>query len=90
MSIMTSLYPSFHGVVNTGMRLSEEHITLAELLKAEGYQTVAFTGGGLMNGVLGLDQGFDIYDDKFNNIAGIIPKAKKWLEENKSNPFFLG
>ena len=89
MSIMTSLYPSFHGVVNTDVRLSDEHVTLAELLRAEGHQTAAFTGGGPMSEAFGFDQGFDIYDHKFTNIERILPKVKKWLDTNKSKPFFL-
>ena len=89
MSIMTSLYPSFHGTWNKNSRLDDEHITLAELLQGKGYQTAAFVDGGFVSASFGFDQGFDIYDDQGRRIAQILPKVKKWLDENKSNPFFL-
>jgi len=89
MSIMTSLYPSFHGVVNKSSRLADEHVTLAELLQQGGYQTAAFTDGGLVSGSFGFDQGFDVYEDDWAGIEKILPKAKKWLDKNKSKPFFL-
>ena len=89
MSIMTSLYPISHGVVETNLRLADEQVTLAELLRAGGYQTAAFTSGGPMSEVYGFDQGFDTYDHKWITIEQLLPKVKKWLETNKENPFFL-
>ena len=89
MSIMTSLYPTSHGVVETDLRLADEQVTLAELLRAGGYQTAAFTSGGPMSEVYGFDQGFDTYDHKWITIEQLLPKVKEWLETNKSNPFFL-
>jgi arylsulfatase A-like enzyme len=90
MSIMTSLYPSFHGVTKLKNRLADEHVTLAELLQEGGYRTAAFTDGGYMRAVFGFNQGFDIYDVKREvGIARILPEVKKWLDKNKSNPFFL-
>ena len=90
MSIMTSLYPSSHGVKNRNQRLAEKHVTLAELLRDGGYQTAAFADGAFMKGLYGFKQGFGIYDgDQWIGIARILPKAKKWLAKNKSDPFFL-
>jgi hypothetical protein len=90
MSIMTSLYPSSHGVLKKNNRLADEHLTLAELLREGGYKTAAFADGAFMKGDYGFKQGFDLYDgDKWIGIKHILPKAKKWLEGNKANPFFL-
>jgi arylsulfatase A-like enzyme len=90
MSIMTSLYPSSHGVKQTGERLADEHVTLAELLKKEGFQTAAFVDGGYMDGSFGFDQGFDIYDSsQGGGVEMILPKVKKWLDKNNTAPFFL-
>jgi arylsulfatase A-like enzyme len=90
MSIMTSLYPSFHGVFSKNNHLADEHVTLAELLREGGYQTAAFADGAVMNEIFGFNQGFDIYDsDSMIGIARILPKVKKWIDENKSKPFFL-
>jgi arylsulfatase A-like enzyme len=88
-SIMTSLYPTYHGVYSDSPMLDTRHMTLAELLQEAGYQTAAFTDGGWMKGEFGLHQGFDIYDDQGGGIAQIIPRAKEWLNKNGSKPFFI-
>ena len=91
MSIMTSLYPSFHGLVDKDSLtpLDDGHLTLAELLKKGGYKTVAFTDGGFVRGAFGFNRGFDIYDDQGGGIKKILPKVKKYLDTSKSEPFFL-
>ena len=90
MSIMTSLYPSFHGVTTLEKRLANEHLTLAELLREGGYQTAAFTDGAQVRPIFGFDQGFDVYKGKRKRgIAQTLTNVKKWLSKNKSNPFFL-
>ena len=90
MSIMTSLYPSFHGLVDKDLLspLDDRHITLAELLKKGGYKTAAFTDGGFMRGAFGFNRGFDVYDDQGGGIKKILPKVKKYLDTNKLEPFF--
>ena len=89
-SIMTSLYPSSHGVTEMKHYLTDEHITLAELLKKGGYQTAAFTDGVYLSKKFGLGQGFDFYDgSKRIGIKRILPKVMNWLNEHKSDPFFL-
>jgi arylsulfatase A-like enzyme len=89
MSIMTSLYPSFHDTWPESFPLAGEHMTLAELLLEGGYRTAAFVDGGYLRGVYGLKQGFGLYDDEGGGIVSILPKVKKWLNDNKSDPFFL-
>jgi arylsulfatase A-like enzyme len=89
MSIMTSLYPHSHGV-KKNRSLPEERVTLAELLQQGGYKTGAFADGGWMRAVFGFSQGFETYDgEKKIGIAKILPKVKKWLDKNRSHPFFL-
>jgi hypothetical protein len=86
---MTSLYPSFHGVISKSLRLADNHTTLAELLKQNGYQTAAFTDGGQVSGAFGFNQGFDTYEDEWIGIENIIPKVERWLDNHASEPFFL-
>ncbi len=65
-SILTGLLPISHGVTNFGVPLDAAHPTLAELLKAEGYQTAAFIGAVVLDSkslAPGLDRGFDFYDN---------------------------
>ena len=74
MSIMTSLYPSFHGVTKSDKRLADEHVTLAELMQEGGYRTAAFTDGVYLRGLFGFSQGFRIYDDsRQEGLKEIIP-----------------
>ncbi|MGZ5555713.1 MAG: sulfatase-like hydrolase/transferase, partial [Candidatus Aminicenantales bacterium] len=65
-TIMTGMYPTFHGVrVNGNTALSDDQTTLAEVLRARGYATGAFIAAFVLDGRWGLKQGFDHYDDKF-------------------------
>ncbi len=60
-AMMTGLYDSTHGLVDNGLRLGEGHVTLAELLEGEGYQTAGFFGGPYLHPTFGLGQGFQTY-----------------------------
>ncbi len=103
MSVFTSLYPSEHGLTNkfklppAGSTeldpavLSTGAVTLAELLKANGYRTAAFTGGAGVGGAFGFSRGFDVYEDS-RNFAGFettFPEALDWLKKSKDAPYFL-
>jgi len=63
-NIMTGTTPLYHGVSdNPGFKLEDGYETLAQLLKARGYQTSAFVGAFVLDSRFGLDRGFDLYDD---------------------------
>lgn len=65
-TILTGLLPSVHGVTDFGIPLSPQHVTWAELLKKQGYQTAAFIGAVILDSnqlAPGLDRGFDFYDN---------------------------
>src|ERR1700729_667198 len=65
-SILTGLLPSVHGVTDFGIPLAPQHVTAAELLKKQGYQTAAFIGAVILDSntlAPGLDRGFDFYDN---------------------------
>ncbi|HZF09779.1 MAG TPA: sulfatase, partial [Thermoanaerobaculia bacterium] len=65
-NILTGLYPFQHGVrENSGFTLSPAVPTLATLLKRAGYATGAFVGAYPLDSHYGLNQGFDVYDDRF-------------------------
>jgi arylsulfatase A-like enzyme/tetratricopeptide (TPR) repeat protein len=66
-SILTGMYPTHHGVrVNGSTALSREQRTLAEAFADAGYETAAFLGAFVLDGRWGLDQGFEVYDDRFD------------------------
>jgi arylsulfatase A-like enzyme len=58
-SLFTGVYPHVHGVVNAGIVLSDEFVTLAEMFRAAGYHTGARISNTLVNGTQGYFQGFD-------------------------------
>jgi len=65
-TILTGLLPSVHGVTDFAVPLAPQHVTAAELLKKQGYQTAAFIGAVILDSntlAPGLDRGFDFYDN---------------------------
>ncbi len=89
MTMLTSLYPSVHGVAlwtGTGAAptLNPRVVTLAEVLKNAGYATAAFTAGAHMHRDRGFGQGFDVYKhgDQLN-------RALAFLDARGRQPFFL-
>jgi arylsulfatase A-like enzyme/cytochrome c-type biogenesis protein CcmH/NrfG len=101
-SIMTGLYPTYHGVrVNGSTALGQAQTTLAEALSQRGYRTGAFIGAFVLDGRWGLNQGFDVYDDKFDmkkfkhlDLAGVqrpanevMDAALTWLGDRADRPF---
>ncbi|HBL17067.1 MAG: hypothetical protein A2X36_16605 [Elusimicrobia bacterium GWA2_69_24] len=104
-SLFTALHPSHHGVVN---RYSDPSVdppvpavlgksapgarTLADVLRAKGFRTAAFTGGAGLSGASGLSSGFEVYADSrsFGGFDLSVPEALAWLETRKAGErFFL-
>ena len=100
MSLMTSLFPTVHGFNLEGHRyssvvptLSNSIRPLADVLRSNGYTTMAVTGGGGVGSVYGFDRGFDQFFEP-ETITGEdvergINLALKWLESVEDQPFFL-
>lgn len=69
-SILTGALPPAHQVRNNGNYfLSAESLTLAEIFKSKGYATAAFVASFVVDSRFGLDQGFDVYDDRIGDPA---------------------
>ena len=69
-SLLTSQYPSDHGVNESAASfLTDEFVTLPEALSRSGYATAAFVGSPELNRSRGLQQGFDLYDDRSSRTA---------------------
>lgn len=70
-TLFTGLLPPRHGVrVNAEGRLDSRHVTLAEVARARGYETAAFVSAFVLDARFGLDQGFDLYDDRVEAAEG--------------------
>ncbi|MEJ7640499.1 MAG: sulfatase-like hydrolase/transferase, partial [Singulisphaera sp.] len=105
MTWFTGVYPSEHrmtnkfAVYNSDVQrpanlkeLSPNLVTLAEVLKRNGYATGGFTGNAGVSGGFGFEQGFAVYYSEAGSFGGLdqsIPKALDWLKTIKGRKFFL-
>ncbi len=97
-SMMTGLYPRYHGLRSNFQSLEDSHVTLAERLKERGYETGSFVAFKAMQFRGNLSQGFDGLSDP-ERIKGVDPirdgqdivaLAKDWLgSQEREAPFFL-
>lgn len=102
-SIMTGLYPTYHGVrINGNTALAEKQETMAEVLARRGYDCGAFIGAFVLDGRWGLKQGFSRYDDDFDlnrykqldlglvqrPSSAVVDAAISWLAKRRGRPFF--
>jgi len=75
-SLLTGTYPYEHGVRdNNGYRVRSGEATLATRLKAMGFATGAFVGAFPLDQRFGLNQGFDVYDDRLPEAGPTIDFA---------------
>lgn len=77
-SMFTGLLPPEHGVrCNGWYRVPPEHETLAETLRAHDFATGAIIGAFPLDNRFGLDQGFDVYDARFDSAAPVDPGDRR-------------
>lgn len=102
-SLLTGRLPFEHGVrLNGEHRLPQSEITLAEILRDNGYETAAFIGAFVLDSQFGLDQGFDHYDDDIEahvvvgknrllrerSAAEVSRRAREWIAQRGRRPWF--
>jgi len=91
-SIFTGKYPSNSIVIYPGFAntFGRNHTTLTEVLKSNGYETYAFTGGGYVSARLGFGQGFDKFVSKGRRFEYNSDPLFEWMSNhNQSKKFFL-
>lgn len=99
-SLFTSLYPNTHLVWNRAIveggaqifpALSDNAVTLAEVLREAGFQTAAIADGGFVQEERGLAQGFDLFESRTLGVTDRVDRALRWLREERdpARPFFL-
>ena len=90
-TIMTGRYPIAHGVRDNGVFvLGDEQLTLAEILREQGYATAAAVGAFPLTARFGINQGFAFFDDHLTamfedylgNIA--VPKKRLFFDERRA------
>ena len=100
-SMLTGTIPPYHGMHdNLGYQLSNSNVTLAEMLKDEGFTTGAIISSFVLDKKFNLSQGFDTYNDRFEEEHKILHLSERkgdeatrfataWLEEHRKERFFL-
>lgn len=101
-TLLTGLTPLQHGVHdNLDYRLGPSHVTLAEHLASQGFDTGAVISTFVLDAKFGLNQGFDTYLDHFDakrELPGEINERKgeeatrlalQWISENRDRRSFL-
>jgi arylsulfatase A-like enzyme/tetratricopeptide (TPR) repeat protein len=90
-SILTGLYPTAHGFRDNGLFVLEDHqITLAEMLREQGYATAAAVGAFPVVSQFGFDQGFDLFDDHLTGMyedylgERAVPKEQLFFDERRA------
>lgn len=90
-SFMTSLPPSATGVRRHTEMLHEHFLTLAEVMRAQGFTTASFTQNTNAGPAAGLHQGFDqVFQATVHGTRAMYEEAvPAWLREHGDRNFFL-
>lgn len=103
-AIFTGSFPMATGMHDsTGNTLPSSVVTLAKVLRDQGYATAAFLGSAVLDSRFGLNQGFDTYFDHFDlsRLDGtnrslmerrgdaVMDASLDWLKRNRHQPFLL-
>jgi len=82
-TLLTGLQPYHHGVRdNHGFRMEVSIPTLASLLREKGYATAAFVSAHPLARIMGLDNGFTVYDDRCapGDLLSVVPRWRPGAE----------
>jgi arylsulfatase A-like enzyme/Flp pilus assembly protein TadD len=97
-SMFTGTIPPAHGVHDNMLYKAEDSLlTLAEILKANGFSTAAVLAAEVLDSSFGLDQGFDdYYDPEVLSLEDVQRPGNEinqigmgWLGKHKDERFFL-
>jgi arylsulfatase A-like enzyme len=92
-SMMTSLYPTATGVWNFSDTLSDRYLTLAEIMRAQGFATASFIQNGNAGPYAGIHQGFSSLRDASSigeTTEGLFGEhVLDWIDSNSDRNFFL-
>lgn len=93
-SLFTSSYPGVHRVINVHgeapqlFRLPEGLTTLAELLQEASFETAAFVSGGNLTQRMGMDRGFQTWEEELTDISDRIDRCVRWMLAPERGRFF--
>ncbi len=101
-SIMTSLYPTTHGVHQIPDRLPASATTIAEVFRQAGYATVSFASAAFTGAFTNLHQGFEELHEAESTVGRAGPaggtsktareyvdRLMEWLDDHRDVPSFV-
>ena len=98
-TILTSLHPLTHQLLNNGEALRDEVQTIAEVLRENGYYTIGAVGAKMMTEKSQFNQGFMAFSDKFKSWQRDAKKVNRDIykmvdqylssSRDKNKPLFL-
>jgi arylsulfatase A-like enzyme len=92
-SLMTSLYPTATGVWHPGDMLSSRYLTIAEIMRAQGFVTASFLQNANAGPHVGAHQGFsELLEERIMGQATeeiIGQRLHSWLERHRAQNIFL-
>lgn len=92
-ALMTSLHPTATGVWHFADSLNDRYLTLAEIMRAQGFATASFIQNGHAGLWSGLHQGFGMLRDEHTmgqtTEAIFGERIFNWLDKNGDRNFFL-
>jgi arylsulfatase A-like enzyme len=87
-SLMTSLYPSATGVM-LGETLPSQYVTLAEILRSQGFDTVSFIQNINAGPAAGLHQGFSqLFNLSLGAAVSYGEPVLDWIRDHRERNFF--
>ena len=95
-SILTSLYPTTHGIVDIPDRMPASAVTIAEAFRQAGYATWATASVAFSGQMSNLHQGVEVLHERASVPEGGSKTARpfsdrllSWLEAHREVPFFV-
>ncbi len=100
-TMLTGTIPPHHGAHdNLSYALDSSQLTLAEILKDHGFSTLGIVSAAVLDDRYGLDQGFDTYNDEFEDAikdSHVVQRrgdetsrlAVEWMKEHQDERFFM-
>jgi len=103
-ALFTGSFPMATGMHDfSGNKLPGSSVTLAKVLREQGYTTAGFIGAAVLDSRFGLNQGFETYFDYFDYSRldetsldlierrgdVVVDEALSWLKRPPRRPFFL-
>ncbi|MCB9793369.1 MAG: sulfatase [Alphaproteobacteria bacterium] len=97
-AMLSGLHAQRSGVPRNGYKLGPTVRWAPQELQRAGYDTAAFVSASALSAELGLDRGFDTFDDHFDvkemdqrqrRGDSTVDAALAWLGESRERPFFL-